>query len=152
MAEVFLEYRTLLFTDDGQAYSARACGGESGDGTNRWLGWIEFLPLEGGPAIRTARETTQPNRTCLLYWSTGLTPVYLDGALTRALRVTRALQLEARRSVHAPPKITSAGASGRSPHGSQSASIATRTATLGTCLTLTQSDRAFLRSLGIAPA
>src|SRR2546425_4109185 len=35
--------------------------------------------------VRTAPETTQPNRTCTVYWSTGLTPVYLEGALERAL-------------------------------------------------------------------
>ena len=31
------------------------------------------------------RETTQPNRTDTLYWATGLTPIYLEGALQRAL-------------------------------------------------------------------
>ena len=35
--------------------------------------------------IRSGRETTQPNRTDTAYWATGLTPVYLEGALTRAL-------------------------------------------------------------------
>ena len=33
----------------------------------------------------TIRETTQPNLTDLTYWATGLTPVYLDGALARTL-------------------------------------------------------------------
>jgi hypothetical protein len=50
-----------------------------------WQGWIEFVPLEGGAAIRTARETTQPNRQDTLYWATGLTSVFLEGALDRAL-------------------------------------------------------------------
>jgi hypothetical protein len=39
--------------------------------------------------VRTARETTQPNRTDLLYWASGLTAVYLEGALTRALSPSR---------------------------------------------------------------
>ena len=51
-----------------------------------WQGWIEFLPVAEGPPLRTGRETTQPNRPDLLYWATGLTAVYLDGALERALR------------------------------------------------------------------
>src|SRR4029450_11306906 len=33
------------------------------------------------------REATQPNLTDLRYWATGLTPVYLEGALARALEV-----------------------------------------------------------------
>ena len=34
--------------------------------------------------LRSARETTQPNRADALYWATGLTAVYLEGALDRA--------------------------------------------------------------------
>jgi transitional endoplasmic reticulum ATPase len=70
---------------DGAAYWARACGDKAGDGTHHWHGWIEFLPVDRGVPVRTARETTQPNRTCTEYWATGLTPLYLDGALRRAL-------------------------------------------------------------------
>ena len=36
-------------------------------------------------SIRSGRETTQPNRQDTAYWATGLTPVYLEGALERAL-------------------------------------------------------------------
>src|SRR5262245_1530581 len=35
--------------------------------------------------MQTARETTQPNLADLEYWATGLTPIYLEGALNRAL-------------------------------------------------------------------
>ena len=84
-AEVFLEYHALISGDDGRAYRARACGGEAPDGTHRWQGWIEFWPRGEGLPVRTARETTQPDRRCAVYWSTGLTPVYLEGALERAL-------------------------------------------------------------------
>ena len=34
--------------------------------------------------IATGRETTQPNRTDTEYWATGLSEVYLEGALQRA--------------------------------------------------------------------
>jgi hypothetical protein len=53
-------------------------------GDGRWAAWIEFMPLDGGRPLRSPRETTQPNRTDAEYWATGLTPVYLEGALQRA--------------------------------------------------------------------
>ena len=70
-------------------YRARACGVRTERGT--WQGWIEFDPL-GEPAgvdtLRSPRETTQPNRMDTEYWATGLTAVYLEGALRRALSAT----------------------------------------------------------------
>ena len=51
----------------------------------RWQGWIEFLPLGEGEPVRSSRETTQPNRRDTEYWASGLTYVYLEGALHRAL-------------------------------------------------------------------
>ena len=36
-------------------------------------------------ALRSGRETTQPNLTDLEYWAQGLTPVDLEGALRRTL-------------------------------------------------------------------
>ena len=88
MAETFVEFEMPVVAPDGKAYRARACGGAAGDGTVRWHGWIEFMPADGGPAIRSRRETTQPNRTDTEYWATGLTPVYLEGALERTLHPT----------------------------------------------------------------
>ena len=67
----------------GGIHAARVCGRQRGDG--RWEGWVEFLPVDGSPALRTPRETTQPNREDLQYWAGGLTAVYLEGALGRAL-------------------------------------------------------------------
>lgn len=83
MAEVLLEYEATIRDDGGREYVARACGRECDDG--HWEGWLEFVPLDGGIVARTARETTQPNRTDTAYWATGLTAVYLQGALRRAL-------------------------------------------------------------------
>lgn len=84
MAEVLLEYAEPI-RSDGKTYTARACGAEMRDG-GRWQGWIEFVPIGEGEPVRSARETTQPNRKDTVYWATGLTPVYLEGALQRALR------------------------------------------------------------------
>jgi hypothetical protein len=84
MAEVLVEFTDPVTDSEGNAYTARACGSEMDDG--RWQGWIEFVPLDDSNPFRTGRETTQPNRTDALYWATGLTQVYLQGALERALR------------------------------------------------------------------
>jgi hypothetical protein len=70
---------------DGAEYEAQVYGTQRGDRT--WEGWIEFHPVSGdGPVLRTQQETSQPNRITLAYWAGGLEPVYLDGALKRALR------------------------------------------------------------------
>jgi hypothetical protein len=83
MAEILAEYSDVLVDGNGVRYHAHACGTPMLDG--KWQGWLEFLPLDGGPPIRSGRETTQPNHTDTLYWATGLTRVYLEGALQRAL-------------------------------------------------------------------
>ena len=84
MAEVLATMHTIVTSSDGRSYTARACGSEMPDG--RWQGWLEFDPVDGGEPLRSARETTQPNRGDTAYWATGLTPVYLEGALERTLR------------------------------------------------------------------
>ena len=43
------------------------------------------MPINGGEPVHSARETTQPNRTDTEYWATGLTQVFLEGSLRRAL-------------------------------------------------------------------
>jgi hypothetical protein len=84
VAEVLAEYPTPVEGGNGIVYVARACGAEAEDGL--WQGWLEFVPAGGeGGVLRSPRETTQPNRTDAEYWATGLTPVYLEGALRRAL-------------------------------------------------------------------
>ncbi len=89
MAEVLVEFAEPVVAKDGINYTARACGSEMAGGM--WQGWLEFLPVEGGQPVRSGRETTQPNRQDAEYWATGLTPVYLEGAMDRALNpLTRA--------------------------------------------------------------
>ncbi|HUG06145.1 MAG TPA: hypothetical protein VMQ78_06380 [Candidatus Limnocylindria bacterium] len=83
MAEVLLEYEAIVAGADGGRWSARVCGRPGGG--DMWEGWIEFVPLDPERrTVRTRRETTQPSREDLQYWATGLTPVYLEGALARA--------------------------------------------------------------------
>lgn len=86
MSEVLVRFTELVRGSDGREYQPQACGMLAPDGL--WQGWIEFLSPAG--AVRTERETSQPNRADLMYWAQGLTHTYLEGALTRALggRVT----------------------------------------------------------------
>jgi hypothetical protein len=83
MAEVLARFSDHVADDEGRAYRAQACGAPNADGL--WDGWIEFMPLDGGPAVRSPRETTQPNGRDAAYWASGLTAIYLEGALARAL-------------------------------------------------------------------
>ena len=82
MAEVIHDYGVIR-TANGATYHVRACGSEMD--ASRWQGWLEFEPSDGGTTLRSSRETTQPNRGDLIYWATGLTAVYIEGALGRVL-------------------------------------------------------------------
>jgi len=83
MAEVLLRFAAPLRSRDGVEYEARACSAPIADG--RWEAWIEFHPTEAGASLATSRETTQPNHADVLYWATGLSRVYLEGAFERAV-------------------------------------------------------------------
>ena len=83
MAELLQEYTTVVTSPDGATYNVRSYGEERGDGT--WIGWIEFDPEDPeDQTLMTDQETSQPNRTTLEYWATGLEPVYFEGAFGRA--------------------------------------------------------------------
>jgi len=109
MAEVLVEFDAVLTGLDAGRYAPRACARINESGL--WEGWLEFSDLDTGAAIRTGRETTQPSHADTMYWATGLTRVYLEGALARALAPTRRLE-SARVDVEpafdgpAPPFVT----------------------------------------------
>ena len=83
MPEVLVQFDSQIVDTDQHAYVARVCGRQADDGM--WDGWIEFEPADGGPVLRTPRETKQPKRTDLDYWAGGLSAAYLEGALERAI-------------------------------------------------------------------
>jgi hypothetical protein len=83
MAEVLVKFTEPVRASDGRLYSAQACGRVADDGL--WEGWVEFTAAAGSGVSRTGRETEQPNLADLTYWAQGLSMVYLEGALTRAL-------------------------------------------------------------------
>ena len=83
MADTLLQFNDPLTGSDGKTYVARVCGRPAPDGG--WEGWIEFVPGDGSPVLRSRRETRQSDRDALEYWATGLSPVYLEGSLERTL-------------------------------------------------------------------
>lgn len=82
MAETFAQFDAPVLDTRGVSYTTKVCGRERDDGL--WEGWIEFENTLTGQTLRTFRETTQPNSQDMTYWASGLTAVYLEGALDRA--------------------------------------------------------------------
>ena len=83
MAILLQEYSVQVVGSDGATYDVRSYGEERDDGT--WMGWLEFDPVDSSkPRLSTDQETSQPNRTAIEYWATGLEPVYFEGAFERA--------------------------------------------------------------------
>jgi hypothetical protein len=84
------QYSATLVDPYGRRYVARVYGAYRPD--DLWDGWFVFFPLDGGRAVATDRETTQGSLAAVRYWASGISTVYLDGALERA----RAMLPEAR--------------------------------------------------------
>jgi hypothetical protein len=87
MSETLIRFDAPVTHRDGRQYTAQACGREHDNGL--WEAWLEFKDVKTGEVLRSQRETTQPNRTDAVYWATGLTTVYLEGALERILHPPR---------------------------------------------------------------
>lgn len=82
MAEVLVSFDDPVRDDLGD-YHARAVGRLADDGM--WEGWLEFTASDGASDVLVGPiESRQPAREHLEYWATGLTPVFLEGALRRA--------------------------------------------------------------------
>jgi hypothetical protein len=89
MADLYLQPKDVSIEANGTIYVPRVYANQRSDGI--WEAWIEFHPIDGGPPRLTDRETTQPNRTAVEYWTSGLEPVYFEGAFERAVELpTRA--------------------------------------------------------------
>ncbi len=84
MTEVLVRFDEPIPRGDGTPYIVQAMTRRRDD--NLWEGWLVFTPAkDGGEAVATGRETTQPNRDAVMYWAQGLSRVYLMGALERSL-------------------------------------------------------------------
>ena len=84
MAELIHTHSARIRGAGGAVWVARVMGERRSDGT--WWGWLEFRSTgTDARAVKTGQETSQPDRRALEYWAGGLEPVYLEGALRRAL-------------------------------------------------------------------
>lgn len=70
---------------NGRTFTIVLVAAERSDGT--WEGRLRFA--DGDRHVTTDRETSQPNRTAIEYWATGLEQIYLEGALERAIETSR---------------------------------------------------------------
>jgi hypothetical protein len=95
MAELIHSHSAHVRTPEGEIFKTRVYGERQPDGM--WIGWLEFDDELGHVKLRTGRETTQPSREALDYWASGLEPVYVDGAFTRAQPVSPKPQSSAAR-------------------------------------------------------
>lgn len=110
LAEVLVEF-TAPVERGGQLYWPRALTRRADDGL--WEGWLEFRADGNGEVVRTARETEQPGRDEVMYWATGLSATYLEGALDRALRPAPSrLPAEERLYVDSAPRAVPRGGAG----------------------------------------
>jgi hypothetical protein len=98
---LLIEFKRPVTDVRGRSYRVLALGAQTRDGL--WEGWLEFIPDTGLGWLSTLRETTQPNLVDAEYWASGLEPVYLEGALERALALERGQIVRPRRR---PPSDT----------------------------------------------
>jgi hypothetical protein len=91
MVEFVHEYATPIRTASGETYRARVYADQQPGGL--WEAWFVFFPAQGGRPLATDRESTQSKREDIVYWATGISPAYLEGALTRALQQLPEVQL-----------------------------------------------------------
>ena len=83
MGELIQQYSRQVTADDGAIYLVRVYGEKIG--VHTWSGWLEFHPLEDDrEPLRTAEETSQPDRDALASWASGLEEMNFSGAFSRA--------------------------------------------------------------------
>jgi hypothetical protein len=123
--EILVRFTAPTRSESGDLYWSRAVGRKAEDGL--WDGWLEFGREGDEEIVRTERETTQPNRFDLMYWAEGLSDVYLEGALSRALAPTSKrtgqspLELQA---PPAPPNDPRAQRNGHAEHAARPGNVA----------------------------
>ena len=111
MAEVLRSFDEEIRHASG-IYRPRVVGRLAEDGM--WEGWFEFVPTDGRKVVVSAVESRQPERSHLEYWAQGLTPVYAEGALERALHpiTVRARAIELPASSGPAPRVVTVPPSG----------------------------------------
>lgn len=105
MAEVLRSFDDPVMDQLG-TYHARVVGRHAED--KMWEGWLEFEPLNRkGETVVGPVESRQPEREHLAYWASGLTPIFVEGALHRAQNplVVRTRVIEEPVSNHPAPRM-----------------------------------------------
>src|SRR5436190_6864965 len=83
MQMLLQEFERHLIGSDGDEYVVLVYGRSRPGDT--WQGWLVFVRQRDNRRFATPVETTQPNAEAIVYWSSGLTDVYFEGALQRAM-------------------------------------------------------------------
>ena len=102
MNELLQEFEETISGNDGDIYRAYVYGRPQNGST--WQGWLVFERVRDHRRFATGTETTQPDAEAIVYWATGLTSAYFDGALERALRPPKA-----QRAAVVPPPLVEGG-------------------------------------------
>jgi len=114
MAEILRSFDEPIRHSSG-TFAARVVGRLADD--RMWEGWLEFVPIESGQSqvIVSAIESRQPERQHLAYWANGLTVVYAEGSLDRALHpiAVRTRLAETPASSAPAPRVVTAPERGR---------------------------------------
>lgn len=84
MDRLLQQFEQPVVDRDGETYDVFLYGRSRPGDT--WQGWLVFQRRTDLARLATGVETTQPNAEAVLYWATGLTGAYFDGALDRAKR------------------------------------------------------------------
>ena len=80
--ERLLQFERPITDTTGTIYNVSVYGRSRPSDT--WQGLLVFERTTDGQRFTTDVETTQPNAEAIVYWATGLTDTYFDGALQRA--------------------------------------------------------------------
>jgi hypothetical protein len=87
MDQLLQQFEQPVTDADGTSYTAYLYGRSRPGDT--WQGWLVFERQSDRRRFTTGTETTQPNAAAVLFWASGLTSAYFDGALDRARKTPR---------------------------------------------------------------
>ena len=99
METLFQQFERPMQDSGGNTYLVFVQGRSRPHDT--WEGWLVFERQRDARRFNTPVETTQPDAQAVLYWASGLTDTYLEGALDRALAVA----IAPRSIAEAPPLV-----------------------------------------------
>lgn len=103
MDELLQQFESPVLGRDAETYIAYLYGRQRPD--RMWEAWIVFERARDAQRFATPVETTQSDAEAVLYWATGLSNSYFEGALDRAQRGARTMN----KVVATPPPLVQGG-------------------------------------------